>query len=197
MKVLFMSNIPSPYRVDFFNEFGKMCDLTVTFEGKVATDRNEKWKSERAENYRQITLKGIRTGSDNFFCPGITKVIKEGFDHIILGVYSTPTSMYAMEYMKKRNIKYWIEADGGFIKENENVFKRKLKRYFISSACGWFSSGKMTTDFLCYYGAERSKCYIYPFTSLRESDILTKPPTIEEKLKIRAELGIGGVSSRS
>ena len=41
MKVLFMANIPSPYRVDFFNELGKYCDLTVTFEGRTATDRYE------------------------------------------------------------------------------------------------------------------------------------------------------------
>lgn len=41
MKVLFMANIPSPYRVDFFNELGKYCDLTVTFEGRTATDRDE------------------------------------------------------------------------------------------------------------------------------------------------------------
>ena len=45
MKVLFMANIPSPYRVDFFNELGKYCDLTVTFEGRTATDRDEKWRA--------------------------------------------------------------------------------------------------------------------------------------------------------
>lgn len=32
MKVLFMVNIPSPYRVDFFDELGKLCDLTVVYE---------------------------------------------------------------------------------------------------------------------------------------------------------------------
>ena len=31
-KVLFLVNIPSPYRVCFFNELGKLCDLTVLFE---------------------------------------------------------------------------------------------------------------------------------------------------------------------
>ena len=34
MKVLFMVNIPSPYRVDFFDELGKLCDLTVVYERK-------------------------------------------------------------------------------------------------------------------------------------------------------------------
>ena len=31
MKLLFLTNIPSPYRVDFFSELGKSCDLTVLF----------------------------------------------------------------------------------------------------------------------------------------------------------------------
>ena len=36
-KLLFLTNIPSPYRVSFFNELGKKCSLTVTFEGKEIT----------------------------------------------------------------------------------------------------------------------------------------------------------------
>ena len=31
LKVLWLTNIPSPYRVDFFNEFGKYCDLTADY----------------------------------------------------------------------------------------------------------------------------------------------------------------------
>ena len=31
-RVLFITNYPSPYRVQFFNELGKHCNLTVTFE---------------------------------------------------------------------------------------------------------------------------------------------------------------------
>ena len=38
MKVLFLANVPSPYRVDFFNELGKYCDLTVLFE-KATSER--------------------------------------------------------------------------------------------------------------------------------------------------------------
>ena len=31
MKVLFYTNLPSPYRVDFFNLLGKSVELTVVF----------------------------------------------------------------------------------------------------------------------------------------------------------------------
>ena len=38
MKILWLTNIPSPYRVDFFNELGKYCELTVLFERETSAD---------------------------------------------------------------------------------------------------------------------------------------------------------------
>lgn len=35
MKILFLTNVPSPYRVAFFNELGKHCELTVLFEKRL------------------------------------------------------------------------------------------------------------------------------------------------------------------
>ena len=43
MRVLYLANIPSPYRVDFFNELGKKCELTVLFETQNSKERDEKW----------------------------------------------------------------------------------------------------------------------------------------------------------
>ena len=71
MKVLFLTNIPSPYRADFFNEFGKLCDLTVTYEGLTSTERDSKWVGEKAVNYKPVFLKGKRTKSDQFICFGL------------------------------------------------------------------------------------------------------------------------------
>lgn len=171
MRVLFMSNIPSPYRVAFFNELGKMCELTVTFEGQTATDRNEKWKAERVNNFQAIYLKGVRVTSDSFFCPGIIKILKQTWDKIIIGVYSTPTSMLAIEYLRYKKKKFYIEADGGLIKADRRLVYL-IKKHYISAASGWFSSGQMTTDYLVHYGAKHEKCYWYPFTSMSDQEIL-------------------------
>lgn len=170
MRVLFLTNIPSPYRVDFFNEFGKYCDLTVTFEGVKATDRNDKWKGEKAKNYKPVFLKGIRTGSDNFFCPEIIKVLKQKWDRIIVGVYSSPTSMLAIEYMKFKKIPFYLQSDGGFIKD-DSLIKFWIKKHFISSANYWLTTGEIPVNYLVHYGAQKDKCYIFPFTSIRQRDI--------------------------
>lgn len=170
LKVLFLTNIPSPYRVDFFNEFGKYCDLTVTFEGKKATDRDDKWKADNVYNFKAVYLNGIRVSSDKFLCLDIIKVINKKWDAIIIGGYSTPTSILAIEYLKLKKQKFFIEADGGFI-GNDNWFKYKLKKHLISAASWWFSSGKETTKYLTYYGAKKDKCFWFPFTSLKQVDL--------------------------
>lgn len=189
MRVLFLTNIPSPYRIDFFNELGKCCDLTIVFEGRTATDRDKGWKTSTFQNFKAIFLKGVRTKSDQFFCPGIIKVIKRGFDHIIVGGYSTPTGMLAIEYMRFRAIPFWIEADGGMISQDSGI-KYRIKKHFISAANGWISSGKVTTEYFVHYGADRNKIYTYPFTSLKAEDIAVDVPNIKEKEYLRNKLNL-------
>lgn len=171
MKVLFMTNIPSPYRADFFNEFGKLCDLTVTYEGLRSIERDKKWVGAAAKYYTPVFLKGQRTRTDQFLCFGIIRVIKQRWDAIIIGNYSSPTSMLAIEYLKIHRIPYIVQADGGLIKTNENRWKYMLKRRYIGSASAWISSGDATTKYLAYYGANIEKCFKYPFTSLWKADL--------------------------
>lgn len=190
LNVLFLTNIPSPYRVSFFNELGKKCKLTVTFEGKSATDRDRLWKYEKIEHFRPVFLEGIRTGTDHFFCPEIVRMLKQKWDAVVVGIYSTPTAMLAIEYMRIYHIRFFIEADGGLVKEDSR-FRYWIKRHFISSAYGWFSSGEMTTKYLAHYGADKKKCHKFSFTSLKEEDVIKKNiPCAADRKMAKQELGI-------
>lgn len=191
MKILFMSNIPSPYRVAFFDELGKSCNLTVSFEGRTATDRNKKWVPQDGASYKTVYLNGLRVQSDKFLCPGILTIIRQKFDYIIVGGYSTPTSMLAIEYMRLHKIPFWIEADGGMISADGKL-KYHIKHHFISSASAWLSSGKATTKYLIHYGAKQKSIFEYPFTSLQQSDILSEPLLPERKQNLRRKLGLTG-----
>lgn len=173
MNVLFLTNIPSPYRADFFNELGRLCDLTVTYEGLNSTERDIEWIGQKAQSYTSVFLKGKRVNKDQFLCLGIVKVLKKKWDAIIIGNYSSPTSMLAINFMRLRKIPFIIQADGGLINKCENKLKYLLKRHYISAASAWMSSGNATTEYLVYYGAKRDKCSIYPFTSLWKADLET------------------------
>ena len=54
MNVLYLTNLPAPYRVDFFNELGKEVNLTVLYERQTAGDRDARWRSRNAENFREL-----------------------------------------------------------------------------------------------------------------------------------------------
>ena len=161
MRILFTVNIPSPYRIDFFNELGKFCELTVAFESKIDKSRDEKWISDSAINFKAIFMKGIKYKDAEGFCPEIFKYLSfKKFDLIVIGAYHTPTGMMAIEYMKFRKIPFILSTDGG-IKKDDNKIKYLIKRHFISSAKLWLSTGKITNEYLEYYGARKEYIIIH------------------------------------
>ena len=187
LKILFLVNIPSPYRNAFFNELGKKCNLTVLFEKRVADDR--KWKYEQSINYKEIFMSGKKTGSDTALCFEVIKYLKMDFDKIVIGGYSTPTGMIAIAYLNLKKKKFYLNCDGGIIK-NDSKIKFIIKRYFIKSAYIWLSTGKETNSYLRYYGADSKRIYNYPFSSIQNADVLEKPISIDQKRLLRKNLNI-------
>lgn len=192
MKVLFVSNYPSPYRVDFFNLLGQYVDLTVVFTERPEAQkhRSSQWFTEDYSGFNAIFLNdrvkllGLTIFKDIF------PFLKNNFDYIIFGGYTSGTQMSAIEYMKCHKIPFTIEADGGLI-SNESKLKFFIKTHFISSADSWLSTGKVTTEYFKHYGAQPEKIYEYPFTSLCEKDILADVyKNLEEKRKLRNKLKI-------
>ena len=165
MKVLFLTNIPTPYRVDFFNELGKYCDLTVLYERKSASNRDVKWKREKASSYKEVFLRGINIRSDASICLDVTKWLKK--------------------------IPFILNCDGGFISQ-DNKMKYLIKKFFISSANWWLSSGALTNKYLEHYGANKENIFIFPFTSIKKEDILNERLKEDEVLYLRKQLGING-----
>lgn len=190
MKILFLTNVPSPYRVAFFNDLGKKCNLTVVFEKRTSDERGDAWGDLKIENFEGVFLKGKSINTDTAICFGVTKYVKDRtYDRIICSNVSSPTGMIAIQYMKLHKIPYWIEGDGGFAKSGKG-FKERIKKYFISGAEGYFSTSLEHDKYYIKYGAKKGKIHRYPFTSLYNSDILRDLPIKEEKDKLRRALGL-------
>lgn len=188
-RVVYLSNVPAPYTVDFYNELGKYVDLTVLFERETATNRNAEWFTGKVRYFRQIFLKGIKSKTENAFCPSVTKYLQDKNTVYIVGDYSSPTGMLAILYLKYRRVPFMIHADGGAIK-NEATIKKKIKQFFLSSGSAFFSPGKQTDDYFLYYGRKDVPIYRYPFTSIREADVCQSVLTREDKLKKRQKIGL-------
>ena len=134
MKVLFCTNLPSPYRVDFFNELGKLCDLTVCYERKSSSERNSKWISKSSGTYTEEFLNLQPVGTDKSKGSALRKYVKtHRFDLFIFTNYVSEACMEAIVYCKLHHIPYCIEYDGGFNK-TDPLPKKLLKQFLLKKA---------------------------------------------------------------
>lgn len=189
-KVIFSTNLPSPYRVDFFNELGKYCDLTVLYERKRSSERDKKWVGERAENFKEIYLNLEPVGTDRSKGNALRDYIKTGeFDILIFTNYVSPATIEAILYCRIRRIPYFIEYDGGFNKR-DSLPKLLLKKILLKGAKGHFTTADEHIKYLRSLGIKENIIYKYPFTSIKKVDVVAHGISCEEKRSLRTELGI-------
>lgn len=190
MKICYLTNIPSPYRVDYFNELGKYCELTVFFEKKRSNERNEEWNHDKFKTFQGVFLDGISVTADTAFSlRGASVIKKHEYDIIVSTNYLTPTGIMQIAKMKLLNIPYFIEADGG-VAGTGNGIKEKLKKKIIKGAELYFSTSQLCDKYFLTYGASQAKLRRYPFASIKRHELVDKLLTKDEKNILRNELGI-------
>ncbi len=195
MKILFLTNIPSPYMVGYLNELGKYCELIVVFEKAFDETRPDSWKSLLANvNFRYHVLNGKSVSKkiygdkmdsapdDKAISVGIIKYLKQKYDFIIVANPCTPTGIIAISYMKLRGIKYSVQSEGGYPGNGKGI-KEKIKFFLMNKAEYYFSTCDMDDKYFMQYGADRKRIRRYPFASISENDL---PDTIISKEDKRA-----------
>ena len=176
--------------VDFFNELGKHCELTVIFESNSATARDDVWKQYLVTNFRAVILKGIKHGNAEAFCPSVIHHLRrKKYDKIVVTNYANPTGILAVAVLKMLRIPYIIEGDGAFAGTSKGI-KERLKRWLLSGADLCFSTAQEHDKYYRTYGVLDDRIVRYPFTSLSDQDVLSRPVSPEEKAALRKKLGI-------
>ena len=132
-KVLFITNYPSPYRVDFFRELGgkDSLELTVLFleNPEEQKHRDASWFVNNYEGFSAVFLeKSLVIKNGLFVCTGIFEYLKKSYDEVIFGGFNYLTMMCAMIWMNMKKKKYSIEIDGAFVSD-DNFVKKAVKRY--------------------------------------------------------------------
>lgn len=190
MKILWLTNVPSPYRTDFFNELGLYVELTVLFEKETSSERDKSWEINNFKHFYGIFLKGTASDVDKAICFSVITYLKsKRYDYIIVTNAATPTGMIGIEYMKLHKIPYLLEGDGGF-KKNGKGLKEKYKKHLLKGAIGYFSTSKSHDEYYRMYGADESAIHRYPFTSVREKEIINELPSLDKKNQMKEELGL-------
>ena len=156
-RVLFVTNYPSPYRVHFYDELGKYMDVTVLFSDRAEdkTHRDAAWFVSGEGGFRKVQLtRRIAGWGKRNLCADVISWLKKDFDAIVICGYSSPTAMLAMAWLRMKGIPFYMEVDGGLVRQ-ESRAKYLYKKLLVSAPSCWISSGAHTTDYLVHYGAKR------------------------------------------
>ncbi|MCH1940217.1 glycosyltransferase family 4 protein [Holdemania massiliensis] len=166
-KILWLTNLPAPYRIEFFNQLGKYVELFVIFEGNRSEDRDANWFNYDFKNFESLFLENDY--KKNII--SIRKVLKSRkFTWAFNTDYSSINGLIFLGLCKLNGVSVILEADGG-IPVNRGFIMNKLISGVMLLHSYYFSTGKYTDDYFFYYGVKNEKIWHYRFSSLTEKEI--------------------------
>lgn len=168
-KVVIITNIPSPYRVDFFyylQENVKKYEFHIVYSSVRNTSRQWHADEDRICNStflksHNIKLKKRFDEYDIYIPYGVGKVLDNLKPDVVVAMEYNPTILMAMHWCRKNKVKYISWTDGTLNSEKNLNFMQKLSRkYIISRADAFIGSSTASKKTQIAYGADERKCFI-------------------------------------
>lgn len=168
-RAVFITNIPSPYRVDFFVYMQKNFpeyEFHVIFSG--AGMENRKWSVELEELKHATFLKSktliIRKRFDDryIFLPvGVEKALNEIKPDMVFAMEYNPTILQAVHWCKKNKVPFVSWTDGTLNSEkNIGKVQRLSRSYIVKRASAFVASSTASKEAQIAYGADTEKCFV-------------------------------------
>lgn len=195
MRVFWLFNHPAPYKVEFFNRLGRLCELTVYFERATEKGRNAIFYSNKALSFNAKIGNPLPLGGYNSWSREPARFLAkhhQEFDVIVINGWRTFTEMNVISLCKKKGIPYVFYINGGIYKEKENPVFRYFKRRYLQGADHYLAPDNNSANYLTFYGVEESRITIYPYGSVSNDEVLRHPVSKGQKQKLRKELGLDG-----
>ena len=168
-RVAIITNIPAPYRVDFFDFLQKNhkdYQFTIIYSSKNEDNRCWEIDESKMNNCVFLTSKTIKIKKryDNYYLhipAGVAKVLDEIKPDVVVGSEYNPTILQALQYCKRKKIPFVSWTDGTLFSErNRNFIQKFLRRYVIAKADAYIGSSTKSKEAQIYYGADEKKCYV-------------------------------------
>lgn len=161
MNIVIVTNIPSPYRVNVFNEIKKF-NFTVIYCAKNESNRN--WNLQNL-NHNHIFLKeNSKKLSDGFNYihnnPDVLSVLKKINPQVVLTTGFNPTHLYSFVWAVFNRASHVCMSDGSKYSEGLLSWRHKMIRKLIFSRSKSFiaASHSGIENYLAY-GIDRSKIF--------------------------------------
>ena len=164
MRILYLTNIPAPYRVEFFNQLAGEVDLTVAYEERSDGVRDDGWLVREGMRHKAVFLedeagKGILARSR-----AVRRLVSMGgYDLVVVGCYNSQVEALAIPWFKQSRQCYLVNVDGMYF--SGVGAKKRLRDRLIAGANGYLIAGERTGGVLRAVVGDKP-VFPYRFSSL-------------------------------
>lgn len=168
-KVVIITNIPSPYRVDFFyylQENVKKYEFHIIYSSMESTSRQWHADKERIQNSTFLKSYNIKIKKrydirDIYIPHGVGKVLSDIGPDVVVAMEYNPTIIMAMNWCRRHKVPYISWTDGTLFSErNIGKIQKWCRKYIISRADAFIGSSTASRETQIAYGANPSRCFI-------------------------------------
>lgn len=169
MRLLYLTNIPAPYRVEFFNHLATKIDLTVVYEQHGDGIRDDDWLSRGKPQHKAVFLDDVAVrGGLSWLC-AVRKQISQGrYDLVVVGCYNSRVGAPIIAWLKMSGQRYLVNVDGMFFPGAG--IKKHFRDKLITGADGYLIAGRHTGENLIAV-ANNAPIFPYRFSSLTRKHI--------------------------
>ena len=167
--VAIITNIPAPYRVDFFDYLQKSyTDYRFTIIYSSRNEDNRSWEIDQTKMNNCVFLDSktikIKKRYDTRYIHipwGVSKVLDKLKPDVVVGSEYNPTILQAVVYCKRKKIPYVSWTDGTLFSErNFGRVQLLARKFVVSKADAFIGSSTKSKEAQIYYGADEKKCHI-------------------------------------
>lgn len=169
-KVVIITNIPAPYRVDLFQHLqNNYMDYTFYIVYSSESDKcgrewtvgEDKMKNSYFLQSKVITIHKKYDDRIIIIPKGVWKILDDIKPDVVVGSEYNPTIIQAMLWCKLKKIKYVSWTDGTPHSErNIGKIQKILRKFVIKNAKAYIASSTASMDNQLAFGAKKDACFI-------------------------------------
>lgn len=159
MKLIYITNIPAPYRIKRFNSMVPIFrEEGIEFEVwfLAENEKNRNWKIDYSSiqfNYRIWGgIHPIIGGFYAHFNPGLLLALKrEKYDIAIIAGMASPTTWLAKPFIRNKAVRVMSVETNLLGNTNKSGLKKVIKRHLLKNYDGYQVTGPLQVDYITYF----------------------------------------------
>ncbi len=184
-RILIISDISAPYRVEVFKALSEVFDVTMFFNKAASGERNPMWYRVSDKEFSFDILDNDESKSRYEDC---IKRIKD-FDLVLCYDPWAKRSRALQRLCMLKKVPFVLNADGA-LDINKRFPKKQVKTFYVKRAALCFAGCEKAVEYFKTYGAKTESIIKHSFTSLHRNQISERPYSSEQKTALRNKLGI-------